>query len=289
MNTLHRILNLHRWRIAQGLWIALLLAGAWSILVHPKIQEWRQVAQERTDLANSMDSLGQISHRVDSLQKSLHILRTLKSQVSRPTSAAPSIDTLRRSAESNGLEVVDMQEQVQAPAGFAQANQMDLQGPCDKLALWISSLALYAPSVQIAELHWTTTGLSDHCRINGLVLAQKADPTRWLERARDKTSDPKAPTTIPNIFQGPIAHVVNISKPVHSSQESPKPVALPPAPDLRVVGLVAERLATVTTSNGKRQFLRIGDHIGDWWVVSITAEELVLSYRDIERKVYRAR
>jgi len=283
-----------RWVLSQVVLGIILISSAWLCLLQPQLDQWKQIKLARTNLEASLDSTQQLTARVDSLRKQLRVLQSFHADLLSHPTATPGVDSIRRTAERSHIEVLDMVEGVQAPNGFASANKFDLQGSCSQLTQWIAQLDSFAPALQVAEMHWSAvTGKAEQCRISGLVLAQGAaskpsqtsELSQWLARANRPMGANVSANAFANIFEGPVVHAPIVVKNAHAPVVVSKPKS---APSLQIVGLVANRLATVNTAKGDRQLLRIGDQIEGWTVLSISSDEVVLENQG-DKKSYRTR
>jgi hypothetical protein len=272
-----------RWTLAKVLTPVVVLSCGWIFFGGPQLASIRSIEAELLALNAAEASRPQLEARIDSLHGAIQILVVFQKELKDRPVQNIGLDSLRKSAEKSGLTINDMTENIPTSKGYSSKDQMDLAGDFDSLLAWIASLDSLNPGLQILQMHWSNQqDAKGVFRVSSLQIGHLAptpkvdsgtvNATEWIARAKSwmrKNSSPPLRTIRGNPLLG------HQPEPVARPTVAPPPKPVSPTPKLRLVGLVAGRLATVDYE-GSRRMLRIGDPVGDWVVASITAMSLTL-------------
>jgi len=236
--------------------------------------------KQSVQLLKAQDSLIWKQKALDSLAHHASLLQGLYAkQMLAMDQLAPSIDSLRKMAELAGLQVSQLESNPSQNTGFVAIERIGINGTPLQVLQWLKQLSAFHPALQILRISWNGNRAEnlELGRWTKGTLPPKASTDRsayWRWRVAQKqitTTDTN--WALPFAYQAPVEKVVEV--PVQKSIPSAPVQVQSPAPDLKIVGLVAGRLATVEGASGRRM-LRVGDAVGDWVVESISASSLVL-------------
>jgi len=302
MKFLHPLFMAHRWNVAKILApTVILLLGVFVII--PILDHNGKLHRDKIELQSAISNQAQFALHVDSLHADLKALLSFKAGLdSLHHVVVPTIDSLRKSAEQAKLKVSDLADEGKVAQGFASTGRLELFGNYADMLAWLDHLDSLSPDLQVIRFQWNPGKTASEARLSGFVLGGgksnsnnvqasteniRVRASQWKDRYASWTlrNSPHSDTSLVNPFAGHVAKVEHKAKVVEKPVAVAAPKPMQPAPKLKVIGLIAGRMATVNTEKGERTLLRIGDAVGEWTVESITANSLVLTNQG-QRKAY---
>lgn len=271
--------------------LVVLLCSGYLIWIGREMWAVRQQQILLEDLAPLQDSLQK------AYESQIHDFRRLQSwagQWQNKPSLTVDMDSLRRLAQGMDLRVLQMSDVQSSRSGIRLIGSLDLQGTYASCIRFLDTLeTLFFPVIQVAGFQ-LQEGRGGIYRLAALQLStpeqqasgEKVSKSYWFELESQWLAAEQRDSLQSKLPKTPFASRYQPVKPRQQKKE-PTVVEAPP-PKLKVLGLVAGRLATVQDDSGHRKMLRVGDSVEQWVVQSIGSSGLVLG-QGKRRQNYTAR